>query len=136
MIIAKDNHLTSKTTQTHNANTHRHPESEYKIEDKIVLNSVNIRYCIKNRSRFAKFYPRYLSSFKIVDVKPESSNYKLELFPRFDIESIHAVFHARLLRPFIINDSKKHPARESPSSSPIVLEDNPYEVEKILDHDR
>ena len=101
-----------------------------------MLDSRNIRRRLKRNGRSAKFYPRYLGPFKIIAARPESSNYKLELRPAVDFESIHPVFHAKLLRRHIPNDSKRYPAREPAKPPPVVPEDNQYEVENILDHDR
>jgi len=134
--IAKDNQLAAKTLQAHNANKHRRPEPDYKVGDKVMLDSRNIRHRIKKNGRSAKFYPRYLGPFEIIEAKPESSNYKLELSPAVDFESIHPVFHAKLLRRYIPNDPKKYPAREPAKPPPVVPKDNQYEVEKLLDHDR
>ena len=128
--------MTAKTVQAHNANKHRRPEPNYKVGDKVMLDSRNIRRRIKRNGRSAKFYPRYLGPFEIIKAKPESSNYKLKLSPAVDFESIHPVFHAKLLRRYIPNDPKKYPAREPARPPPLVPEDNQYEVETILDHDR
>ena len=136
VAIAKDNHLAAKTVQAHYANKHRRPEPNYKVGNKVMLDSRNIRRRLKRNGRSAKFYPRYLGPFKIIEARPESSNYKLELSPAVDFESIHPVFHAKLLRPYIPNDPKRYPAREPARPPPVVPEDNQYEVEKILDHDR
>src|SRR5947207_13868648 len=51
--IARDNHITVKTIQTCNANKSRHPDSIYKIEDMIMLNSRNIHHRIKKNDRSA-----------------------------------------------------------------------------------
>jgi len=136
IIIAKDNHLTAKITQTHYANKHRRPEPKYKVGDKVMLDSRNIRQRIKKDGRSAKFYPRYIGPFKIIEARPESSNYKLELYPAVDFESINPVFHAKLLRQYIPNDPRRYPAREPARPPPVIPEDNQYEVEKILDHDK
>ena len=136
VAIAKDNHLAAKTVQTHNANKHRRPEPKYKVGDKVILDSHNIRYRIKKTGRSAKFYPRYIGPFKIIKAKPDSSNYELELYPAVDFKSIHPVFHAKLLRRYIPNDPRRYPAREPARPPPVIPEDNQYEVEKILDHDK
>jgi len=89
---------------------HRRQEPAYKVGDEVMLNSCNIHQRLKKNGRSAKFYSHYLSPFKIIKAHPESSNYELELLPAVDFESIHPVFNAKLLRPFIPNDPKKYPA--------------------------
>src|SRR5439155_1285934 len=96
IAIVKDNHLAAKTVQAHNVNKHRRREPKYKVGDKVMLDSRNIRHRIKKNSRSAKFYLRYIGFFKIIKAKLDSSNYKLELYPAVDFESIHPVFHAKL----------------------------------------
>jgi len=136
VAIAKDNHLAAKTVQTHNANKHRRPEPKYKVGDMVMLDSRNIRHRLKKNGRSAKFYPRFLGPFKIIKARPDSSNYELKLSPAVDFESIYPVFHAKLLRRYVPNDPRRYPAREPARPPPIVPEDNQYEVEQILDHDK
>jgi len=134
VAIAKDNHLAAKTVQAHHANKHRRPEPKFKVGDKVMLDSRNIRHRLKKNGLSAKFYPRFLGPFKIIKAKPETSNYKLELRPAVDFQSIHPTFHVKLLRRYIPNDPKRYPARELARPPPLIPEDNQYEVEKILDH--
>jgi hypothetical protein len=136
VAIAKDNHLAAKTVQTHNANKYRRPESKYKVGDMVMLDSYNIHHRLKKNGRSTKFYPRFLGPFRIIKIRPDSSNYELKLSPAIDFESIYPVFHAKLLRRYIPNDPRRYPAREPARPPPIVPEDNQYEVEKILDHDK
>src|SRR5437868_7318146 len=84
VAIAKDNHLAAKTVQAHYANKHRCPEPKYKVGDKVMLDSRNIRHRIKKNGRSAKFYPQFLGPFKIIQARPETSNYKLKLHPAVD----------------------------------------------------
>jgi hypothetical protein len=133
IAIAKDNHLTAKTIQTQQANKSRRPEPEYKVGDRVMLDSRNIRRRLKAKNRSAKFFDRFLGPFKITEAKPEISNYTLELVPAVDFESIHPSFHAKLLRPFVPNDPEQFPSREPPRPPPLIPEDDQWEVEAILD---
>jgi hypothetical protein len=133
IAIARDNHIAAKTIQTRNANKTRRPEPRYTVGDMVMLDSRNIRNRIKRDGRTAKFYDRYLGPFKIIMAKPETSNYKLELLPAVDFESIHPMFHARLLKPYVPNDPEEFPEREPPRPGPVIPVDNQYIVERILD---
>ena len=97
-----------------------------------MLDSKNIRRRLKTKGRSAKFYPRYLGPFEVIEARPETSNYKLNLPPEFG--STHPVFHTKLLKPFTPNDENKFPLREPPRPGPVVPEDEQYIVEKILEH--
>ena len=100
----------------------------------VMLSSHIIRKRLKEKGRSAKFYPRFIGPFKILKAEPETSNYKLELLPKVDFESIHPNFHAKLLRPFTPNDPAQFPAREPPRLPPLVPADNQWEVDRIIDH--
>ena len=78
-------------------NKHRYSESNYKMRNKIMLDFMNIHHCFKRNDHSIKFYSYYLDSYKIIEARSESSNYKLELHPAIDFESIYSVFHAKLL---------------------------------------
>ena len=135
--IAKDNHLVAKTVQTRNANKSRRPDPLYNVGDLVMLDSANIRRRIKKNGRTAKFYPRFLGPFKIIKAEPDTSDYKLELLPKVDFESIHPNFHAKLLRPYVANDPEQFPNREPPRPGPVVPDDPEgaqYTVEKLIDH--
>jgi hypothetical protein len=99
-----------------------------------MLDSRNIRKRIKQRGRSAKLYPRFLGPFKVIKARPETSNYKLELLPAVDFQSIHPNFHAKLLRPYVPNDPDQFPAHEPARPPPIIPEDNQYIVDHIRDH--
>ena len=98
-----------------------------------MLDSRNIRKRLKAKNRSAKFFDRFLGPFKIIEAKPEISNYTLELLPAVDFDSIHPSFHAKLLRPFVPNDPEQFPAREPARPSPLIPEDNQWEMGAILD---
>jgi len=132
VAVAKDNRLTAKTNQIKYANKSRREEPVYKVGDLVRLDSRNIRKRLKKDGKSAKFYPRYLGPFRIINAEPETSNYKLDLPPEY--QCIHPNFHANLLEPFIENDAKQFPLREPPRPPPIIPEDKQYEVEEILDH--
>ncbi len=103
-------HAQAKTQQMTYANKHRRPESQYKIGDKVYLDTKNLRLRIKQKGHTAKFYPHFMGPFKIIKMKPETSTYKLELPSEY---KIHPTFHARHLKLFIDNDPALFPNRES-----------------------
>ena len=65
VTIAKDNHLAAKTVQAHHANKHRRPDPKFKVGDKVMLDSRNIRHRLKKNGRSAKFYPASLVHSKL-----------------------------------------------------------------------
>ena len=132
VAIAKDNRLTAKTSQIKYANRNRREEPVYKVGDRVMLESKNIRKRLKKDGKSAKFYPRYLGPFTIINSHPKTSNYKLELPPEYG--TTHCNFHTSLLKPFVENDVEQFPLREPPKPLPLIPEDKQYSVERLLDH--
>ena len=85
------------------------------------------------QGRSAKFYLRFAGPFGIIDAKPETSTYKLQLPPEYS--TTHPTFHAKRLKPAIDNDNDLFPARTMPKPPPVIDgADDEYEIEYIRDH--
>lgn len=131
IAIARDRHAEAKTKQTMYANKKRRPEPDYKVGEKVYLETKDLRLRIKQKGRSAKFYYRYVGPFEISDAQPDTSNYTLKL-P--DDYRIHPKVHARRLKRAHENDPILFPGRVPPEPPPIDAEDNQYIVDTILDH--
>ena len=131
VTMARDRHAEAKTKQTMYANKRRRPEPDYSVGDKVYLETKNLRLRIKQSGRSAKFYPRYIGPFEIIQSQPETSNYTLKLPPEYQI---HPKVHARRLKQAHDNDPELFPGRVPPEPPPVDAEDNRYAVEAILDH--
>ena len=129
--IAKDGHRAAKTKQTVYANQHRREDPEYNVGDKVYLESSTIRLNIKQKGRAAKFYPRFIGPYKVIEAKTKTSTYKLDLPAEL---GIHPWFHTKRLKLAIDNDPNLFPDREPPRPPPVIEESNEYEVERVLDH--
>ena len=129
--FARDRHAEAKTKQTTYANQKRRAEPDYKVGDKVYLETKNLRLRIKKKGRSAKFYPRYVGPFAIAKTEPATSNYTLELPPEYHI---HPKVHARRLKLAYDNDPELFPGRIPPNPPPIDADDEQYAVEAILDH--
>jgi len=131
IAFARDRHVEAKTKQTTYANKSRREEPDYKVGDKVYLETKNLRLRIKKKGRSAKFYPRYVGPFEISKTETATSNYTLKLPPEY---RIHPKVHARRLKLAHDNDPKLFPGRIPPNPPPIDAEDGQYAVEAILDH--
>jgi len=133
--LMKDRNVIVKTRQAIQANRHRCEEPRYEVGDLVHLDMKNLRLKVKQKGCMAKFYPRFIGPFPIIKAIPETSSYKLDL-P--DMYKIHPTFHTKLLRPFILNDPDRFPAREPPRPGPVFENEDgdgdDYEVESIWDH--
>ena len=131
IALARDRHAEAKTKQTTYANKGRRKEPEYKVGDKVYLETKNLRLRIKKKGRSAKFYPRYVGPFEISKAEPATSNYTLKLPPEFQI---HPKVHTRRLKLAHDNDPELFPGRIPLNPPPIDVDDEQYAVEAILDH--
>ena len=131
IAFARDRHAEAKTKQTTYANQKRQAEPDYKVGDKVYLETKGLRLRIKKKGRSAKFYPRYVGPFVISKAAPATSNYTLKLPPEFHI---HPKVHARRLKLAHDNDPELFPGRIPPNPPPIDADDEQYAVEAILDH--
>ena len=72
-----------------------------------------------------------MGPFKVIEARPETSNYQLELLPVAEYSSVYPVFHAKLLRKYVPNDPELFPSRKP--TRPPPPEDDRWEVEEIRD---
>ena len=133
ILIARDRHAEAKTRQTTYANKHRRQEPEYKVGDMAYLDTEKLRLRVKKKGKSAKFIARFIGPFKIIKAIPETSTYKLELPPAYEI---HPTIHADRLKPAFENDPELFPNREPPRPPPVIEGSEEYEIEKILDHEK
>jgi len=99
--LTKDRHVIAKTHQATQANRRRHTQLNYRVGDLVYLNTGNLHLRIKQQGHSAKFFPRFVGPFLILEARPETSSYKLDLPTMYQI---HPVFHAKLLKPATPND--------------------------------
>lgn len=103
------------------ANKHRIKAPEYKINDKVWINSSLI---IRNKNK--KLKPRKLGPFRIIE-KVSPVSYKIELPKTL---RIHPIIHVSELEPYFEDKFKR---KQAPPPPIIVNEEEEYEVEEILD---
>ena len=77
--LAKDRHVIAKARQATQANRRRRAEPNYQVGDLVYLNTENLRLRIKQQGRSAKFFSRFVGPFPILEAKPETLSYKLDL---------------------------------------------------------
>jgi hypothetical protein len=133
---AKDNLMLAKISQAYFANDKRRPEIEYNVGDKVMLSTKNRRREFKEKvgdGRVAKLMLRYDGPWEILESRPETSTYKLDL-PNYT--NIFPIFHASQIKPFTPNDDDSFPSRKNAEIPPPVLVDGELEnyVERILDY--
>lgn len=90
-LEAKDSLLMVKISQAHHMNTHRGPETVFKVGEKVMLATGHQRreYLQAKSGQVAKFMPRFDGPYEVMKSFPETSDYMLELprsskvFPTF-----------------------------------------------------
>ena len=132
LMAAHDGLIESRVNQTHFANAKRSSEPEFAVGDKVYLSTKNLDL---PTGRTRRLMPLFIGPYEVLEAKPQTSNYKLDLPQAMIDRRIHATFHVSLLRPFVANDDSLFPERDvyhlydfgSPDNDELV-------VTCILDH--
>ncbi|KXN86853.1 hypothetical protein AN958_09551, partial [Leucoagaricus sp. SymC.cos] len=87
------------------------------------------------KGRSNKLCPKYIGPFRIVEARPESSNYCLELPPALTKRKIHPMFHVSLLRPYNASNDALFPGRNKPEPYDFGI-DNEHEwfIDELIGH--
>ena len=117
----KENLKQARNKQEKFANQHRIKAPEFKVNDKVWINSSLI---LRNKNK--KLKPRKLGPYKIIE-KVSPVTYKID-FPK-NIR-IHPIIHVSELEPYYKDNFKR---KKEPPPPIIVNDEEEYEVEEILD---
>ena len=135
---AKDNLMLAKLFQADQANRRRGPEDVYKVDDMVMLSTVNQQkeYASTGSGRSAKLFPRHDGLYRVVKAHPTTSTYRLDI-PNAPQNSCFT-FHASQLKRYIPNDRERFPGQELPRDGPVTLSNGQEEhvIERILDERR
>jgi hypothetical protein len=111
VIRAHDALIASRVEQTHQANQRRRSDDpRLKVGQKAYLSTENLNLP-KGRAR--KLMPKYIGPYEIISSNGETSYYTLALPDELLKRRIHPTFHAKLIRPAILNDDVRFPNREA-----------------------
>jgi hypothetical protein len=131
---AKDALLGAKIMQAFFTNKSRGPEDRYDISDRVMLATLHHRRDFKagDKSRVAKFFPRWDGPFSVTKAFPETSSYTLYL-P--NSPNVFPTYHASLLKRFNKNDTALFPSRKLGRPGAVLTQDGleEYHIEKIVD---
>jgi transposase InsO family protein len=130
---ARDAMVETKVRQAQQANAHRGEEPEWKVGDLVMIDSRDRRLRYKSRSgtRAAKLFPRHDGPYKITQVNPAESRYKLKLD---DDDKSFNTFHVSKLKAYVPNDPALFPSREPPRTPAVIIGgEEEFRVEGILD---
>ncbi|KXN86442.1 hypothetical protein AN958_10109 [Leucoagaricus sp. SymC.cos] len=121
-----------RVLQTQQANKYRLPELDLKVNDLVYLATKNLNL---PKERSSKLCPKYIELFRIVEVRPESSNYCLELLPALLKHKIHPIFHVLLLRPYNASNDTLFPDETKPEPYDFEI-DNKHKwfIDKLIGH--
>jgi len=134
---ARDNLLASRIAQASSANKSRSDEPRLAVDDLVLLSTKHRRrdYMRKGDGRVAKFMPRFDGPYRIVEARPETSTYTLDL-P--SMPNIFPTFHVSQLRKYVPNDPTLFPTRVRPHPAPVITENGSEEVviDRIIEERR
>ena len=111
VIRAHDALIESRVRQTHDANARRRPDDErLDTGQHVYLSTENLNL---PKARARKLMPKYIGPYEIISCHRDQSQYTLALPDELLKRRIHPTFHARLLRPAVLNDDARFPNREA-----------------------
>lgn len=111
VIRAHDALIDSRVTQTHNANLKRRPDDvRLQTGQHVYLSTENLNL---PKARARKLMPKYIGPYEIISSDRNQSYYTLALPDELLKRRIHPTFHAKLLRPAVLNDDARFPNREA-----------------------
>ena len=111
VIRAHDALIESRVRQTHDANVRRRPDDDrLDTGQHVYLSTENLNL---PKARARKLMPKYIGPYEIISCHRDQSQYTLALPDELLKRRIHPTFHARLLRPAVLNDDAQFPNREA-----------------------
>jgi hypothetical protein len=132
IAAAHDSLIASRVFQRHYVNTHRHEEPKIDKGDLVYLLMKNLSLL---KGRIGKLLSRFIGPYCVVQTKPETSSYELELPEQLVKCRIYPMFHVNLLRPHQPNNDILFPNRTSSDAydfgAPEELE---WLVDEIIGH--
>lgn len=108
---AHDAIIASCIFQAHHANKRCRKEPHIVVGDRVFLSTKNLNL---PKDRTSKLLPKFVGPYIVLEARPESSNYKLDLPKELWKCCIHDVFHVSLLCPYVESDVLLFPNRTSP----------------------
>jgi hypothetical protein len=105
---AHDAIIESRVYQAHHANQRRRPEPQIKLNDLVYVSTRNMNL---PKGRASKLLPKFIGPYPIVEVNPETSNYRVGLPTELAKRGIHNNFHVNLLRKHHASDDSLFPMR-------------------------
>ena len=129
---AHDAIIETRVFQTKNANKQRSEEPGIKAGDLVYVSTKNLNLP-KGRAR--KLCPKYVGPYKVLQTRPETSNYTLELPAALQERRIHPTFHVSLLRPYQASNDALFPNRAQPEPYDFgAPDDAEWFVDELLGH--
>ncbi|KAF7770793.1 hypothetical protein Agabi119p4_6767 [Agaricus bisporus var. burnettii] len=132
IAAAHDAIIEARVAQTWHANKRRQTDTRFEIGDLVFLSTKNLNLP-KDRAR--KLCPKFIGPYKVLEARPATSNYKLELPAALLKRKIHPTFHVGLLRPYVASDDQAFPDRSTPKPYDFGIDDkHEWFVDEILGH--
>lgn len=129
---AHDTIIEARAVQNHNANRKWGEEPPIAKGDLVYLSTKNLNL---PKSRAKKLCPKYVGSYKVMEARPESSNYVIELPTALQKRGIHPTFHISLLKPYHALNDALSPNRIQPEPYDFgAPDDNKWFINEIIGH--
>ncbi len=128
---AHDAIIEARVFQAENANKRRRNDPMITKGSLVYLSTANLNL---PKSRVRKLCPKFIGPYKVVEARPETSNYTLELPEALRYRRI-PTFHVSQLRPHNASDDALFPNRHQPEPYDFgVPENHEWFVDEIIGH--
>ena len=131
MNDAYDSVIHHRVFQKVQANKRCRKEADIKVGDKVYLATKDLSL---PKGRASKLLPKYIGPYLVLDAKPDTSSYRLDLSHSLKQRRIHDVFHVSKLRPSHPNDEIVFPGRSEPGPYDFGVPDEETGVKEINNH--
>ena len=128
---AYDSVIHHRVFQKVQADKRRWKEADIKVGDKVYLATKDLSL---PKGRASKLLPKYIGPYLVLDAKPDTSSYRLDLSHSLKQRRIHDVFHVSKLRPSHPNDETVFPGRSEPGPYDFGVPDEETGVKEINNH--
>lgn len=132
LALAHDSIIEQRAIQAHYANQSRKAETPFKKGDLVYISTKDISM---PKGRASKLLPRWIGPYPVLEVKPDSLTYLIDLPVELKERQLHPHFHVSKLRRHVPNDEHLFPKRDVKFFYDFGAPDpNEWLADKILGH--
>jgi hypothetical protein len=132
LVDAHDAIIETRVFQTQHVNNHHWKEPAIAQGNLVFLSTKNLNL---PKGRAAKLCPRFVGPYRVLQVKPKTSNYELELPTALQKWRIYPMFYVSLLRPYHASDNTMFLNRVHPEPYDFsTADEQEWFIDELISH--